>query len=91
MIFSPHAPVPPRSPLCLHIRQSQKRTSKSRSKLPESSVSGGGVERQNPALLANEPGWLTELQGKKIAATGTTDMYEGKTEIVMKALEDVNS
>ena len=45
---------------------------------------------RNSALLANGPGWLTELQGKEIAVTGLVELYEGKPQIILNAKEDVN-
>ena len=46
---------------------------------------------KTPALLAGGPAWLTELQGKEIAVTGTIELYEGKPEIVLTAKEDIVS
>ena len=60
-------------------------------KYPNQVFSIAVLNAKTPALLANGPGWLTELQGKEISVTGTIELYEGKPQIVLKAREDVNA
>ena len=59
-------------------------------KYPNQVFSIAVLNAKTPALLANGPGWLTELQGKEISVTGMIELYEGKPQIVLKAREDVN-
>ncbi|MDR3404819.1 MAG: hypothetical protein P4L99_20110 [Chthoniobacter sp.] len=59
-------------------------------KYPDQIFQVVALSLRNPALLANGPGWLTELQGKEIAVTGTVELYEGKPQIILNTKEDVN-
>src|ERR1700744_969451 len=49
-------------------------------KSPDHVLSVAVLAAKTPALLAGGPAWLTELQGKEIAVTGTIELYEGKPE-----------
>ncbi|HEY3838275.1 MAG TPA: hypothetical protein VGL72_16965 [Bryobacteraceae bacterium] len=60
-------------------------------KYPDHIFSVAVLAAKTPALLAGGPAWLTELQGKEIAVTGTIELYEGKPEIVLTAKEDIVS
>jgi len=58
-------------------------------KYPDHVFTVAVLSAKTPALLADGPGWLTELQGKEVTVTGTVELYEGKPEIVLAAREDL--
>lgn len=60
-------------------------------KFPDQVFSVAVLSAKTPALLANGPGWLTELQGREVSVTGTVELHEGKPEIVLSAREDLNA
>lgn len=50
------------------------------------------LNAKTPALLANGPGRLTELQGKEIAVTGTIELYEGNRQgLKIACIEEIAS
>ena len=48
-------------------------------KYPDQAFAAAVIGTRTPALLANGPGWLTELQGKEVVVTGTVEKWFGRT------------
>ena len=60
-------------------------------KYPDQVFAAAVIGTRTPALLANGPGWLTELQGKEVVVTGTVELYEGKPQIFLTSRDDVKA
>jgi len=58
-------------------------------KFPNQTFSADVLIKKTPALLADGPQWLKELEGKAVNVTGTIELYKGKPEIVLTTKEDV--
>ena len=56
---------------------------------PDQTFSADVLIKKTPALLADGPQWLKDLEGEAVAVTGIIDLYKGKPEIVLTAKEDL--
>ena len=59
--------------------------------LPNQTFAAAVLIQKTPGPLADGPDWLTVLEGKEVAVTGTVEIYKDTPEIVLTAREDLNT